>query len=193
MLFSIIWDVAIEGIHLLEYNWFNSHPPKNSVSDLFPVFLSIEFLLFYPKSHPSCKRAGVFSQERHSSSGSPHMHAPLHAPVTVNDARPSWFFGWTLFFAGACVWFPVVAQISLGMLEKPQRKELTPVLYLLTCRITCWLTRGSEGGKRSEAPRCEVMNSVLPLPPGLEMTPQKRTFLQNNKGAHVLHKSLETN
>lgn len=138
MLFSIIWDVAIEGIHLLEYNWFNSHPPKNSVSDLFPVFLSIEFLLFYQKSHPSCKRAGVFSQERHSSSGSPHMHAPLHAPVTVNDARPSWFFGWTLFFAGACVWFPVVAQISLGMLEKPQRKELTPVLYLLTCRITCW-------------------------------------------------------
>lgn len=155
-----LWDVTVEGFLLFECKLFSSHAPKGSGSCPYAV-LSIGFSIFYQKSHPSCKWAGcVFFLRKNTVLLAACVRAPLHAPVTVNDARPLWFFGWTLLFAGARVWFPVVAQISLGMLGKTHRSELTAVLYSLTWRITHWslkmFTDGRCGGRKKI---CSTNNS----------------------------------
>lgn len=40
------------------------------------------------------------------------VHSPLHAPVTLNDAKPSYFWMDIHSLPGACTWFPLVAEMS---------------------------------------------------------------------------------
>lgn len=187
IVFDKLWDIAIEGFLLLQYKLFSSHALKSSGSCLFTV-LCVEFSLFYQKSHPSCKWAGLFLR-KNTVLLAARVHAPQHAPVTVNDARPSWFFGWTLLFAGARVWFPVVAQINPGMLGKTHRSGSRAERGFVPANVRR-NTLVVEAGKDLKC--LGVKRWTLP-PARLDITLQKRTSLQNNNGTRILHESLKTN
>lgn len=159
------------------------------------TFCCLKHWIFIPlKSHPCCKWAGVFLR-KNTVLLAARAHSPLRAPVTMNDAKPSCFFGRMLLFAGARVWFPVVAQISLGMLreKKPSlQTQLTGVLCLLTWGITLGHVV-AQAGRDLKLLRVRCWTRCHPLTRALAITRQKHASLHNNNGTHIRHKSLETN
>lgn len=82
-------DVTVEGFLLLEYKLFSSHAPKGSGCCLYTV-LSIGFSIFYQKKSSILQMGWVFFffLRKNTVLLAARVRAPLHAPVTVNDARP---------------------------------------------------------------------------------------------------------
>lgn len=130
----------------------------------FLVILSssaLNFLSGSTKKSSILQMGWSFSQEKHSSSGS------LSTLSCACTSDHEWcralvlFFSRTLLFAGARVWFPVAAQISLGML-KNLRSDAAARSFVATHMRRNTQTHRGASGKRSKAPPSEAMNSMPP-------------------------------
>lgn len=133
----IVLDKIWDGFPLLEYSVIKCSTHMHPKVLPLAFIQSLHWLLdFLPKKLSSCKCENV----KNTALLAARTHASLHAPVTVNDARPSWFFWLNALVRRCSRVISCCHPNKLGNVGKTHRSGIaqqpTDVFYLLTCGIT---------------------------------------------------------